>query len=200
MTAAFLTRLLFSSISSSCVGSKCICDVLLPTNPSIMPSVFDCFRPFLVRWFLRPHNHSTFSTGLMVYNQADLLKHYYEDLTFMVEEYYSIIDEVNPVYSNVVIPRIDRLNLKINVGVVQYTWSSLNISSYISGVFAELSTLRSIVSRANEMLTNRAESSVKLIAEQSFVVLNNTNPTVYALLSDFIDVQVSLHCGSHLQC
>ena len=48
-------------------------------------------------------------------------------------------------------------------GVVQYTWSSLNVAAYVAEVMAELASLRTVIFRANEVLHTRIEGSCRAI-------------------------------------
>ena len=98
-----------------------------------------------------------------IHAQAGRLRRPYDDLQFTLDEHRSLLAEIDPVYARLLGPRVDRLERLVRLGVVQYTWSSLNVAAYVAEVMAELASLRAVIFRANEVLHTRIEASCRAI-------------------------------------
>eukprot|EP01063_Lacrimia_lanifica_P013617 TRINITY_DN20252_c0_g1_i1.p1 TRINITY_DN20252_c0_g1~~TRINITY_DN20252_c0_g1_i1.p1 ORF type:complete len:4669 (+),score=1741.83 TRINITY_DN20252_c0_g1_i1:139-14145(+) len=104
-----------------------------------------------------------------IHSQKNALLYYSEELHYILDRYYKLIDRIDKLHCGLIIPHINRLNVIINPGLVQLTWTSLNISLFIKSVDEALTQVETIVDRVNGILKHRVEACNEAIRKISFI-------------------------------
>eukprot|EP00756_Hemistasia_phaeocysticola_P023814 Hpha_TRINITY_DN15915_c5_g14::TRINITY_DN15915_c5_g14_i1::g.73298::m.73298/K10408/DNAH; dynein heavy chain, axonemal len=108
-----------------------------------------------------------------IYSQRYALLRANEELQFIVHRYYALIDSIDPLHCEIVVPHINRLNAAINPGLVQYQWTSLNIDTYIESVTDILNNVEALVQRVRGIMRCRMDQSCEEIRTLSWICLTN---------------------------
>ena len=130
-----------------------------------------------------------------IHSQKQALLHYCEELHYMVDRYYRLLDSVEKVHGGIVIPHINRLNMAINPGLVQLTWTSLNVGHFIREVSGMLTDVETTVQRVNGILKHRIDVCFEQVKRMSFVCLAedltqpNTQPIPAHTLPELLALQ-----------
>ena len=129
-----------------------------------------------------------------IHSQKDALLSYSEELHFLVDRYYALIESITKLHSGIMIPHVNRLNIAINPGLVQLTWTSLNIKVYMQEAAAMLTEVEKLVQRVNGVLKHRVEASCNAIKRLSFICLADdlTLPNTQAVPATTIAELISL--------
>ena len=69
-------------------------------------------------------------TAKMVMLQESKFKAYYDELTYVLQQYSRVVSQVLPVTANLLVPHIKDLEAKLMPGMVTLTWTSMNIDAY----------------------------------------------------------------------
>ena len=100
----------------------------------------------------------------MVSMQHDKFKQYYGQLLFSLKEYDRVMARISPVVRNLLQFHLEDLDKHIAPGLTTITWTSLNIPTYLDSVAHSLCKLDDLVTKMNDMIENRIESNLKIIA------------------------------------
>eukprot|EP01062_Namystynia_karyoxenos_P079539 TRINITY_DN8407_c0_g1_i1.p1 TRINITY_DN8407_c0_g1~~TRINITY_DN8407_c0_g1_i1.p1 ORF type:complete len:4892 (+),score=1969.11 TRINITY_DN8407_c0_g1_i1:217-14892(+) len=111
------------------------------------------------------------SDAIPIYAQRHALFRYNEELNYIVQRYYRVIDQIDPLHCGIVIPHVNLLNSVINPGLVQYQWSSLNVDQYLSDVSRQLDHVEALVQRVNGVMRCRMDASCDEIRRLSWVCI-----------------------------
>ena len=103
--------------------------------------------------------------------QESKLKSYYNSLSHVLREYGRITKSVPPVCAPLLRGVLHDFELKLRPGMVSLTWTSLNIDSYKAHLLAALQRLEELVASVVDILNNRIEKNLKLIALAKMVSL-----------------------------
>ena len=71
----------------------------------------------------------------MVLLQEEKFKICYSELTHLLKEYRRVTQLVLPISSNLLMPHLENLELRLRPGMVSLTWTSMNIDGYIKNVW-----------------------------------------------------------------
>lgn len=128
----------------------------------------------------------------MVMLQEDKFKRYYNDLTYTLKEYDRVTSKIIPVAATLLIPHLEDLQQKLRPGMVTLTWTSMNIDGYKQHVHTGLQRLEELINNVYDIIENRIEKNLKVVAKASLVHL----PTDQSFaLDDFVRMQEK-HVGS----
>ena len=104
----------------------------------------------------------------------------------MLSEYARISERIIPMTSKLLAPYLETLDLKLRPGMVTLTWSSMNIDSYKSSIFAALNRLEEMVMKINDIVENRIQKNLRLITRS---VLVNLPQERAVTLDEFVAMQ-----------
>lgn len=103
--------------------------------------------------------------------QEEKFKNYHNELHWALTEYDKIISQIIPVTAMVLKPHIHDMEYRLRPGMINLTWTSMNIDSYKSHVQAGLHRLKELVSNINDIIENRIEKSLKVVSKTLLVDL-----------------------------
>ncbi|TMW55127.1 hypothetical protein Poli38472_013889 [Pythium oligandrum] len=122
----------------------------------------------------------------MVMLQEDKFKFYYNDLSYTLKEYDRVTSRIIPVTAPLLVPHLDDLQLKLRPGMITLTWTSMNIDAYKIQVHHGLQRLEELITNVLDIIENRIEKNLKVVAKASLVHL----PTDQSFaLDDFVRMQ-----------
>ena len=103
--------------------------------------------------------------------QEDKFKAYYNELKYCLDEYERVSSLIVPVVAKLLKPHLQTLELKLRPGMITLTWTSMNIDTYRMHIHLGLQRLEELVNKINDIVENRIEKNLKVIARMSLVVL-----------------------------
>ena len=103
--------------------------------------------------------------------QEEKFKHYYNELQFLIKEYYRIVGKVRSNTRKLVAPHIEDLEFKLKPGMVTLTWTSLNINDYLTGVHESLQRFEQMINQTNDIMDNRIEKNLRKLSKSTLVEL-----------------------------
>ena len=118
----------------------------------------------------------------MVLMQEQKLKTYLNELSYLVKEYERIVGRIGadksvskiiPMTRAIMQPNLDAVDAAIRHGENTLTWTSLNIDSFIQSVTAALTKLDGVVTKVNDIVTNRIHANLKLVSSTLLVNLQD---------------------------
>lgn len=107
----------------------------------------------------------------MVLLQEDKFKHYYNQLSYIIREYDRVSRSILQVARPLLAPHVDDMERKLQPGMFQLTWTSMNIDAYLSKVNSGLCSLEELVRKVNDILDNRVEANIRTISRSSLISL-----------------------------
>lgn len=75
------------------------------------------------------------------------------------------------VVEQLLVPHLQKVNAVVEQGLTAITWGSLNIPTYVTSVRKALKELHLVLSRANEILEHRINSTLQSMSEVSLCKL-----------------------------
>ena len=103
--------------------------------------------------------------ALLVIQQEDKYKSYYNDMLYMLAEYDRVLAMVQPVTSGLLAPHFADMEAKLRPGMVTLSWNSLNIDAFKHHVHGGLLKLEELVANINDMAENRVERVMKSVGK-----------------------------------
>ena len=103
--------------------------------------------------------------------QEDKFKNYFNELTYLLSEYSTVVSRQLPITVKLLRPHVADIELKIRPGMVTLTWTSMNIDTYKSHVHSGLNRLSQLISNVNDIVENRIEKNLKMVTRTLLVDL-----------------------------
>lgn len=122
----------------------------------------------------------------MVLAQEEHFKKHYNELKYILDEYDRICARVQRTTESVLKPHLRTLDCKLRPGMVVLTWTSMNIEAYKVQVTLGLRQLEDLIIKINDLVENRIEKNLKLIARTVLVDLPENKSVT---LDDFVSMQ-----------
>ena len=110
-------------------------------------------------------------TARIVLLQEDKFKSYYNELSYSISQYDSVISRIMPQTASLLKPHLLDMERKMQPGMVTLTWTSMNIDGYLHRVHSGLFRLDDLVSKTRDIIENRIERNLKIISRISLVDL-----------------------------
>mmetsp|Transcript_22861 Transcript_22861/g.57008 ORF Transcript_22861/g.57008 Transcript_22861/m.57008 type:complete len:4427 (+) Transcript_22861:2-13282(+) len=107
----------------------------------------------------------------MVLLQEDKLKSYYNKLSYALGEYEALIARLHPLTHPLLKPHLMDMDAVLQPGMVTLTWTSMNIDGYVMSIHAGLFKLNDLVSKIQDLVDNRIDRNVRMIAGLDLVDL-----------------------------
>ena len=126
-------------------------------------------------------------TAKTVLLQEAKFKRYHNELTFLFKEYRRVQSSVKPAVVPLLKPHFANMESVLQPGMYALTWTSLNIDSYLEKSWAELGRLEQLTKKVADLMENRIEANLKIVARTLLVSLPGEKQTVS--LDDFVDMQ-----------
>ena len=111
------------------------------------------------------------ATAQTVLLQHEKFNYYFQQLTHIVKEHGRIMASIKSIVKPLLKPHIDDLEAKIAPGLSVLSWTSLNIDGFIHLLTAALHRFEELVSKVNDVLSNRVEANLDTIAHMLLVSL-----------------------------
>jgi hypothetical protein len=118
--------------------------------------------------------------------QESKFKRYFNDLSHCLDEYTRISNMVVPVSAELIKPALQDLEYRLRPGMITLTWTSMNIDAYKSHVTAGLARLEELIRNVNDIIENRIENNLRVIARTSLINLPQDRSFS---LDEFVDAQ-----------
>ncbi|KAH8095110.1 dynein light chain binding protein [Aureococcus anophagefferens] len=122
----------------------------------------------------------------MVLSQEDRFKGFYNELKYALSEYDRVCGRIQPQTASVLSPHLQTLECKLRPGMVTLTWTSMNISTYQAQVHLALQQLEDLITKINDLVENRIEKNLKIIARTILVDLPEDKSVT---LDEFVSMQ-----------
>lgn len=103
--------------------------------------------------------------------QEEKYKRYYDQLSFTLREYERLVTRVPPMCKTILRPHLSDLERRLQPGMVALTWTSMNIDVYLHRVHQGLARFGDLLSKINDIVSNRIESTLKTVARTVLVDL-----------------------------
>jgi dynein heavy chain len=123
----------------------------------------------------------------MVLLQEQKFKTYHSELSYFLKEHRRVQQTVKPMATNLLKPHFENLEFKMRPGMVNLTWTSMNIEGYLEDIWKELDRLDQLVMTVNDLMENRIEANLKLVSNVLLVNLPDEQELVS--LDEFVDMQ-----------
>ena len=107
----------------------------------------------------------------MVLLQEEKFKNYYNQLSYALKEYDRVMSAIPPVAKRLLAPHLEDLDRSSNPGCTSLTWTSMNIDGYLMRIHKGLAKLELLISKMQDMLDNRIEANLKVVAKKTMVDL-----------------------------
>ncbi|KAJ8610701.1 hypothetical protein CTAYLR_005659 [Chrysophaeum taylorii] len=127
----------------------------------------------------------------MVLAQEEHFKRDYNELRYLLQEYDRICSRIQRVTEKVLEPHLRTLDCKLRPGMITLTWTSMNIDAYKVQVRSALRQLEDLIVKINDLVENRIEKNLKIIARTMLVDLPEDKSVT---LDDFVSMQ---ECAVH---
>lgn len=103
--------------------------------------------------------------------QEDKFKQYYDDLTYLLREYKRVKSRVVKVVEPLLTAALEDLEYRLRPGMITLTWTSMNIAAFKKHVHTGLHRLDDLISTVNDIIENRIENNLRVIARTLLVDL-----------------------------
>ena len=123
----------------------------------------------------------------MLLLQEEKFKTYYNELNHLLREYRRVTSLVKPITANLLKPHLDHLEFQLRPGMVQLTWTSMNIDGYLKSVWDSLDELEQLIAGVNDIMDSRVDTNLRLVSRVLLADLPEDNRLVS--LDDFVDIQ-----------
>jgi len=118
--------------------------------------------------------------------QEAKFKEYFSELKYSLVEYDRVISAVIPVTAMLLRPQFNDMEFILRPGMINLTWTSMNVDNYKHNVAVALARLESLIMTTNDILENRVEKNLKTISKTTLVDLA---PDVTFTLEEFTVIQ-----------
>ncbi|KAL8430801.1 hypothetical protein ACSSS7_005705 [Eimeria intestinalis] len=125
--------------------------------------------------------------GRIVFMRENKLKHCYDELKFILDEYLRVSSMIRPVTARLLQKHLDSFEKRLNPGLTTLTWASLNIESFLQIASRGLEKLNLLVVTVNDIVENRIESNIKSLSE--IVLVDLPAPGEVISLKRFVEMQ-----------
>ncbi|KAL8448489.1 hypothetical protein Emed_003750 [Eimeria media] len=125
--------------------------------------------------------------GRIVFMRENKLKHCYDELKYILDEYQRVSSVIRPVTASLLQKHLDSFEKRLSPGLTTLTWASLNIESFLQGASRDLENLNLLVVTVNDIVENRIESSIKSLSE--IVLVELPAPGEVISLNRFVEMQ-----------
>ena len=119
--------------------------------------------------------------------QEEKIKHYYNELEYLLKEYERVLGKIRPMTKPLLGPHLDDLDYKLRPGIVTLTWTSMNIDGYLQHVHSGLQKLEQLIISINDIIENRIENNLKAISKVVLVEMPEHGKTYTQ--DDFVELQ-----------
>lgn len=119
--------------------------------------------------------------------QEEKIKHYYNELDYLLKEYERVLGKIRPITKTLLGPHLEDLEYKLRPGIVTLTWTSMNIDGYLHHVHAGLQKLEQLIISINDIIENRIENNLKAISKVILVEMPENGRTYSQ--DEFVDLQ-----------
>ena len=115
----------------------------------------------------------------MVLLQEEKFKNYYNQLSYALKEYDRVMSAIPPVAKRLLAPHLEDLDRRLQPGMYSLTWTSMNIDGYLMRIHGGLAKLELLISKMQDMLENRIEANLKVVAKKTMVDLPDDQSFTY---------------------
>ena len=122
----------------------------------------------------------------LVLLQEEKFKFYYNQLSYLVNQYDSIVSQLPATIKPLIRPHLEDMEKKIEPGFSLLTWTSMNIDGYLHRFKQSLARLEELVRKVLDLVDNRVEMNLKSIRNTLLVDLPSDKSFSY---EDFISTQ-----------
>eukprot|EP00698_Gefionella_okellyi_P008565 TRINITY_DN2129_c0_g1_i1.p1 TRINITY_DN2129_c0_g1~~TRINITY_DN2129_c0_g1_i1.p1 ORF type:complete len:4495 (+),score=1467.97 TRINITY_DN2129_c0_g1_i1:46-13530(+) len=109
--------------------------------------------------------------AIAVLLQEGRLKVFADRLQHMIRRYYALCSAIPFSYHKMSDPMLNALTAKLEPGLTVYTWTSLNIETYLADVDTTMSRLEDLIAKANDILNIRITSKLEAITNTEVLTL-----------------------------
>ncbi|CAK0802233.1 unnamed protein product, partial [Prorocentrum cordatum] len=109
------------------------------------------------------------------------------ELSHFIREVGRVMQSIRPITANLLRPHIETLDYRMRPGMLNLSWTSLNIDVYLQDVWRELDRLEQLVVMVNDLIENRIEANLKMVANVLLVDLPRDEERVS--LDMFVEMQ-----------
>lgn len=176
------------SIATACAGLQATLVIRHPNNGKLYVNL-DAHVLQLIReakCLTRMKDIRIPDDAMMILAQEDRFKQYYNELKHILDEYDRICSKVQRSTASVLAPHLQSLDCKLRPGMVDLTWTSMNIQSYKGQVQSALEELENLIVKTNDLVENRIEKNLKVMARTVLVDLPADKSVT---LEDFVAMQ-----------
>eukprot|EP00755_Sulcionema_specki_P014909 Sspe_Gene.57955::Locus_31794_Transcript_1_1_Confidence_1.000_Length_6699::g.57955::m.57955/K10408/DNAH; dynein heavy chain, axonemal len=122
----------------------------------------------------------------MTLMQEKRYKSFCNELTYALKEHERVVSKIIPITKSIMSRLLAELDDVIQPGETSLTWASMNIDRYIQRLHEAIGKLDTVVSKVNDIITNRIQSSLKRVTSTLLVHLPED---VCFTLDQFVSLQ-----------
>lgn len=122
----------------------------------------------------------------MVLAQETHFKQHYNELKHLLDEYDRICSRVQHTTARVLQPHLEMLDRRLRPGLVELTWTSMNIEAFKVQAQSALGRVEDLIVKINDIVENRVDKNLKIIARTILVDLPDDKSVT---LDDFVSMQ-----------
>ena len=153
------------SIDTSKAGLQATLIIRHPTNGRLIVN-FDKEILLLIRetkCLLRMQVEVPEAARLVVMQEMKF-KSFYNQLTYALKQYESVLSRVMDKISPLLKPHLADMEANLEPGLVSLTWTSMNIDAFLHTMFNGVTQLEELISKVKDIVDNRIERNLRQVA------------------------------------
>ncbi|XP_027868438.1 dynein heavy chain 5, axonemal [Xiphophorus couchianus] len=114
--------------------------------------------------------------GVLLQQKQDILKKHYDKLQLMMSENTRVRAKIQPVFEQLAMPHVAKVDETIQPGLTFLSWTSLSIDKYLSRIDKALADLELLIDRVNDLVEFRIDAVLQEMSVSTLCVLPEDQP------------------------
>ncbi|XP_014864164.1 PREDICTED: dynein heavy chain 5, axonemal [Poecilia mexicana] len=114
--------------------------------------------------------------GVLLQQKQDILKKHYDKLQLMLSENTRVRAKIQPVFEQLSMPHVAKVDETIQPGLTFLSWTSLSIDKYLSRIDKALADLELLIDRVNDLVEFRIDAVLQEMNAATLCVLPEDQP------------------------